>query len=147
MRRAIPGLALVIGCHPAASSTVPPPRFEATVDTGQPGVQGLPAAIIQSTIRGNYERFRLCYDAGVAENAHLHGQVVVRFRISKEGAVEDVEDRGSDLPDRSVVACIVGQYRRISFPRPGSGTVMVVYPIRFEPELAADVGLFGRNTP
>ena len=63
----------------------------------------------------------------------LEGFVKVGFVINREGNVESVADRGSDLPDAQVVACVVQRYREIKFPKPEGRVVTVVYPIRFAP--------------
>jgi hypothetical protein len=42
-------------------------------------------------------------------------------------------DGGSDLPDQSVVQCVVRGFGNLSFPQPEGGMVTVVYPIIFNP--------------
>ena len=42
-------------------------------------------------------------------------------------------DGGSDLPDQSVVQCVVRGFGNLSFPQPEGGMVTVVYPIMFNP--------------
>ena len=58
----------------------------------------------------------------------------MRFVIGRDGAVSNVANGGSDLPDSGVVSCV----RRapstgLSFPQPEGGIVTVVYPIMFAP--------------
>ncbi len=93
----------------------------------------LPPEVIQRIVRQNFGRFRLCYENGLKSNPHLQGKVSIRFVISARGEVSSVADGGSDLPDPSVVSCIQGGFRGLSFPEPESGTVTVVYPMHFSP--------------
>ncbi|MEB2310669.1 MAG: AgmX/PglI C-terminal domain-containing protein [Sorangiineae bacterium] len=93
----------------------------------------LPPEVIQRTVRQNFGRFRMCYEQGLARNPNLEGRVAVRFVIGRDGAVSNVANGGSDLPDSGVVSCVVSAYYGLSFPAPEDGIVTVVYPISFSP--------------
>jgi hypothetical protein len=93
----------------------------------------LPAEVIQRIVRQNYGRFRLCYENGLRSNPNLQGRVEVRFVIGRDGAVSNVANGASDLPDATVVQCVTRAYYGLSFPQPESGIVRVVYPIMFSP--------------
>jgi hypothetical protein len=93
----------------------------------------LPPEAIQAAIRVRFDSFRACYEAGLARAPNLSGTVAVKFAIGEDGIVTDAEDASSTLPDPSVVACIVGGFRQISFPKAHAGIVTVVYPIEFAP--------------
>ncbi len=93
----------------------------------------LPAEVIQRIVRQNFGRFRLCYENGLRTNPNLSGRVAVRFVIDRTGAVSTASDGGSDIPDRSVVSCVVRGFQNLSFPQPEGGIVTVVYPIIFNP--------------
>jgi hypothetical protein len=93
----------------------------------------LPSEVIQRIVRQNYGRFRLCYENGLRGNPSLQGRVSVRFVIGRDGSVSNVGNSGSDLPDQSVVQCVVRSYYGLSFPEPENGIVTVVYPIVFTP--------------
>ena len=94
----------------------------------------LPPEVIQRIVRQNYGRFRLCYENGLRNNPNLQGRVSVRFVIGRDGAVSNVGNAGSDLPDPAVVSCVTRAYYGLSFPQPEGGIVTVVYPIMFAPE-------------
>jgi len=66
-------------------------------------------------------RFRLCYEQGLANNPNLEGRVSVRFMIDAAGSVGQVANGGSDLPDSSVVSCVVSSFQALSFPAPEGG--------------------------
>lgn len=115
----------------------PRPGHQATGISFRPGnttITGhLPAEIIQRIVRQNYGRFRVCYENGLRTNPNLQGRVAVRFVIGRDGSVSNVANGGSDLPDVSVVECVIRSYYGLSFPQPESGIVTVVYPILFSP--------------
>jgi hypothetical protein len=93
----------------------------------------LPPEVIQRVVRQNYGRFRMCYERGLGANPNLEGRVAVRFVIGRDGAVSNVSNGGSDLPDPKVVGCVISAYYGLSFPEPDNGIVTVVYPIVFTP--------------
>jgi len=57
----------------------------------------------------------------------------VRFVIGHDGAVSQVANGGSDMPDSGVVSCTVRAFYGLSFPQPEGGIVTVTYPIMFAP--------------
>jgi outer membrane biosynthesis protein TonB len=84
-------------------------------------------------VRQNFGRFRMCYEQGLVRNPNLEGRVAVRFVIGRDGAVSNVSNGGTDLPDGNVVSCVIGAYYGLSFPAPERGIVTVTYPIFFSP--------------
>jgi hypothetical protein len=108
--------------------TAPKPRPEVTVVNGR-----LAPEIIQRIVRQNFGRFRFCYENGLRNNPNLQGRVAVKFIVDRNGAVATTADGGSDLPDQTVVECVVRAFGNLSFPQPESGRVTVVYPITFSP--------------
>jgi hypothetical protein len=105
-----------------------------TVRQGATTVNGrLPPEVIQRIVRQNFGRFRLCYENGLRNNPNLQGKVSVKFTIDRSGAVSIAQDGGSDLPDQSVVSCVVRGFGNLSFPQPDGGIVVVGYPIIFSP--------------
>jgi hypothetical protein len=93
----------------------------------------LPPEVIQRVVRQNFGRFRHCYDQALTRNPNLQGRVAARFVIDRTGAVSNVTNGGSDLPDSNVVSCVLGAFYGLSFPAPDGGIVTVVYPIAFSP--------------
>lgn len=93
----------------------------------------LPKEVVRRIVRQNFGRFRLCYEQGLGRNPNLAGRVSVRFVIGRNGAVSNVSNGGSDLPDSAVVKCVVRAFYGLSFPKPEGGIVTVVYPIMLQP--------------
>lgn len=94
----------------------------------------LPAEVIRRVVRQNHTRFRHCYEQGLMTNPGLSGRVGVRFVIGGDGAVANVANVGSDLPDSKVIGCVTRAFYDIGFPKPEGGIVTVVYPIMFQPD-------------
>jgi hypothetical protein len=115
--------------NPSSTTTKSP-----TLRQGTTMVNGrLPPEVIQRIVRQNFGRFRLCYENGLRSNPALEGTVSVKFVIGRDGAVSSTSDGGSDLPDQSVVSCVVRGFGNLSFPQPEGGIVVVTYPIIFKP--------------
>jgi hypothetical protein len=93
----------------------------------------LPAEVIQRIVRQNFGRFRMCYQQGLTKNPTLQGRVESRFVIDRTGAVTQVMNGASDLPDAAVNSCVLSAFYGLSFPAPDGGIVTVTYPIMFAP--------------
>lgn len=85
--------------------------------------------VIKEVVRDNFDAFARCYEGGLARNAELSGIVTASFVIGASGDVEEVRDGGSDLPDASVVKCVLDAFAKLHFPAPDTGIVLVTYPI------------------
>jgi hypothetical protein len=93
----------------------------------------LPRDAIQLVVRQHFRPFRVCYEKGLSRNPKLTGRVSARFKIRRDGAVSDVSNAGSDLPDPEVVSCVLQAFTGLEFPKPDGGIVTVVYPLMFAP--------------
>jgi hypothetical protein len=107
------------------------PRLRAAGNTVVSG--RLPPELIQRVVRQNYGRFRACYENGLRTNPNLTGRVTARFIIGRDGSVSNAANGGSDLPDSSVVGCVVSAFYGLSFPAPEGGIVTVSYPLMLSP--------------
>lgn len=93
----------------------------------------LPPEIVQRIVRSNFGRFRYCYEKGLVHAPELSGRVTARFVIGRDGAVANVANGGSDMPDGVVTNCVLKAFYSLSFPQPDGGIVEVTYPIMFTP--------------
>jgi hypothetical protein len=116
------------GTAGGTSAKKPPIRQGATQVIGR-----LPPEVIQRIVRQNYGDLRKCYETGLAKDPSLTGRVTTKFVIDRAGAVSSVQDGGSDIPDATVVTCVLGVFGGLKFPQPEGGIVTVVYPIVFSP--------------
>ena len=93
----------------------------------------LPPEVIRRIVRQNFGRFRLCYQEGLRSNPSLQGRVTTKFVIGSDGSVSSAKDNGSDIPDQSVVQCVVRGFSNIAYPQPEGGIVVVTAPVMFSP--------------
>src|SRR5262249_21143276 len=93
----------------------------------------LPPEVIQRIVRQNYRRFRVCYEQGLTRNPNLQGRVEARFVIGRDGAVTNVMNGATDIPDATVKSCVLSAFYGLSFPSPEGGIVSVTYPIMLTP--------------
>lgn len=104
------------------------------VRAGGASVSGrVPPEVVQRIVRQRFGSFRACYEAGLRSNPNLQGRVSVRFVIASDGRVSTAANGGSDMPDASVVSCVVRAFGGLVFPQPEGGIVTVVYPMVFTP--------------
>lgn len=126
------GLGLVggVGTVPALGGA----SGHARVTLEDPQVSGrLPPEVIKRIVRTNVGRYRVCFENGLKVNPKLQGRVRVRFVIGRDGAVSNVSNGGSDLPDADVIGCVVRSFYGLSFPQPDGGVVTVLSAISFTP--------------
>jgi hypothetical protein len=93
----------------------------------------LPPEEIQRVVQENFARLRDCYEKGLRKRPNLAGRIAVSFVIELDGKTSQVEDKGSDLPDKDVVRCVVAAFVDLKFPSPKGGTVKFTYPCVFAP--------------
>lgn len=87
--------------------------------------------VIQTVVRERHGDLRQCYIAGALANSSLAGTVSVVFTIETDGSVSTANDGGSDLADKSVVACVLGVFSDLRFPPGGASPTEVTYPVNF----------------
>ncbi len=118
----------------ASEAAAPPATPSASAEDTASTSGTLPRETIRRIIQQNRNRFRACYERGLAADPNLAGRVKVRFVIRTDGSVADVTDAGSDLPNRTVIACVLRAFESIRFPSPEGGSVTVIYPLAFTSE-------------
>jgi hypothetical protein len=91
----------------------------------------IPPETVQAILRSHYGAVVSCYQAGLSKNSSLAGTVTVKI-VASAGATEQAVDEGSTLPDKDVVACVVGEVAKASYPASG-GVLTVLYPIELAP--------------
>jgi hypothetical protein len=134
---------------PSTATSPSPPTASASdedaTDTAGGGTSGsvretvvvvngkLSPVVVKRVVRRNFTRLLRCYDDGLKTDKTLAGRASVKFVIDEGGAVSQAADGGSELHDPHVVSCIVKSFEGLSFPKPESGVVAVVYPMVFAP--------------
>lgn len=100
------------------------------IRTGTPELHGaLSKEIIRRVINRHINEIRFCYEQQLISQPDLQGRVSVKFVISPSGAVSTAVVEQSDLGSAKVDSCIASAVRRMDFPAPeGGGLVLVSYP-------------------
>jgi hypothetical protein len=114
--------------------------FDAPGQDAGPHARGrLPKEVIQRVVRAQFDDMRTCYDDALRRDAAASGLVTVRFTIGLDGLVSRPEAIPPPFPsqpsldDSRAVNCIIAAYKKLVFPPPEGGEVIVVYPINFDP--------------
>ena len=105
----------------------------ASVGTADPIVLGaLDKSIIDRIVKQNLPQIRYCYQKELNKNPKLFGKLVVKFVIAKDGSVSSASTKASTLKNPIVEQCVNSRFRRMRFPKPkGGGIVIVSYPFVF----------------
>jgi Ca-activated chloride channel family protein len=94
----------------------------------------LSPAVIERIARQRLGVLRLCYERGLLHDPALEGVIKVRFVIGESGNVLSMASAGDTFGDRSVVECVLGMVRQLTFPEPDSPVaVTVIMPLTFRP--------------
>jgi hypothetical protein len=103
-------------------------------DLSLPHAQGdrVPPETVQAVIRSSYGALASCYAAGLKKDPSLAGAVTVKLVAGTDGVTKEAVEQKSTLADKDVVACVVGEIGKLTYPA-GGGVLTVVYPIQFAP--------------
>ncbi len=103
---------------------------------GGPIILGaLDKGVIDAEIKAHLEQIRACYQAALSASPSLAGKLVVKFVITKDGAVSSATTKSSTLGSPEVEGCVNEAFLGFHFPEPrGGGIVIVSYPFLFQPE-------------
>ena len=89
---------------------------------------------IDAYIRRNLAKVLWCYENGLKKNPNLAGRVVINFIISESGDVISAKVHRTTLGSAEVENCVAEQIKKIKFPKPKGGIVIVTYPFVFKTE-------------
>ncbi len=93
----------------------------------------LDRAVIDAYIRRNLAKIRWCYEKELAKDPKLFGKIVINFIIGKTGKVSKSVVKRTTMQNKSVESCVARQIKKIRFPKPkGGGIVIVNYPFVFK---------------
>lgn len=106
------------------------------IQVGNPDIRGaLDKSIIARIIKKHYSQIRYCYQKELNKNPNLYGKISINFTISPQGTVSKSTVRVSTMKNNEVEQCVANTIRRIIFPQPkGGGIVVVTYPFIFKAE-------------
>lgn len=119
---------------PAEQSTAEPPGASSAPGGGPADTRS--KEDIQRVVAEGREGVRACYDAALAQNPGIEGDLVVEFVISPSGDVKQAEVRWaeSDIHVPELDTCAVEAVRSLEFPPSSRGLESkVTYPFNFHP--------------
>jgi hypothetical protein len=111
-------------------------KGQSKISTGGMGaviMGALKRSVIDSYIRRNLAKVRWCYEKELAKKPTLFGRIAIEFTISKSGAVSKSNVKRTTMGNAAVEKCVARQIKKIRFPKPlGGGIVVVNYPFVFK---------------
>lgn len=117
---------------PVASAGAPTTILDLRL--GPPHVTGpLDEKLLRARVAKLKPRFEACYGERAVGNPYLEGRISARFIVGRDGAIANVSNAGSDLPDSKAIACVLDVFYALEFPPSPSGVTTVIFPLRFEP--------------
>lgn len=121
-----------IVAKPKRESRYPSPFMEPSCADPQPeGIFDGGKAAVQEIKQKNWERLRRCIQ-DLPEDAEIHGQINVKFRLDPDGVPRCVEPTGGTSVDEEVVRCVLATYRTFAYPKPRGGSKWITDSLRFE---------------
>ncbi len=109
-------------------------RADIPAGGGQAVIMGaLDRAVIDAYIKRNLAKIRWCYEKELNKDPKLFGKIVINFIIAKTGQVSSSKVQRSTMGNETVESCVADQIKKIRFPQPkGGGIVIVNYPFVFK---------------
>ncbi|MSQ84315.1 MAG: AgmX/PglI C-terminal domain-containing protein [Myxococcales bacterium] len=93
----------------------------------------LASEIVQRVIMRNIIPLRYCAEKEAQSGAAVSGRIVVQIAIGPEGKVVAATLKASTVAAKGAQACMVERFRRMQFPKPENGMVMVSVPLLIGP--------------
>jgi hypothetical protein len=122
------------GAGAAAGSSGNGKKGRVAAATAMTTGSGLAADVIQRVVRAHVGEIQACYEKAIEKTPALSGKVAVKFVIDGKGAVASASADDTNIADATMVSCVLAAVKRMSFPAPDGGGVMVVtYPFQFAP--------------
>jgi len=98
-----------------------------------PTMGSLDRSQIDAYIKRNLAKIRWCYEKELTKNSSLNGRIVINFIINGSGSVFVSTMLNSTMNNENVERCVADQIKKIQFPAPrGGGIVIVNYPFVFK---------------
>jgi len=122
------------GNNPQAAPVMPPQDDKPKVKLRDHEVDGgVDKRVVQKVVRQHTPELRECYEKELAVTPNLSGQLLFRWVISPQGAVEDVSILENTTNNTNLESCITDAIKFWRFPSPkGGGKAVVQYPFVFE---------------
>jgi outer membrane biosynthesis protein TonB len=80
-------------------------------------------------------RAATCYQAALARDVNIYGEVLVRIAVGSDGRVTEAASSLDTVGDHDLVTCVEDMVRALSFPAPGGDGLTLRYPFLFSSDL------------
>jgi TonB family protein len=117
----------------ATSTSVAPATSSTSSDT--PLVGSLSNAEIQKAINDNIQAFDACYTLGADKQGKLEGTVTIKATVGPLGTVKEATVVKSTMKNTKVDKCVADAFKKVKFPQPKGGAVIITYPMTFGGEV------------
>jgi len=120
----------------ASSASAAPANSASTTNTDPTTLVGsLSNAEIQKAINDNIQLFDACYTLGADKQGKLEGTVTVKATVGPLGTVKEATLVKSTMKNKKVDTCVVDAFKKVKFPQPKGGAVIITYPMTFGGEV------------
>jgi hypothetical protein len=96
-------------------------------------VQGsLSKAEVYKVISKHQQAILRCYEKQLAKKPGLAGKITYEWTVKTNGGVTKAREKSSTLNDATVSKCVLGVIKKMKFPKPKGGEVIIAYPFFFQ---------------
>jgi TonB family protein len=125
------------GPHPVVFGKPPPPPEKPQAPKITPGSAAVTGSLgreaILRGVRQHQAQFKYCYEKQLLKDPTLEGKVTLKFVIAASGKVQEASVEEATLKSEELQGCMLRAARRMVFPKPkGGGVVVVTYPFVFK---------------
>ncbi len=107
------------------------PKLKDPLPTSQ-DINTLSQADIETVMSGKKNDFFKCYGQTLQKNSQARGQVMIAFKIEKNGQTTKIEITKSDISDTTFKTCLLEVVARTQFKRFSGAEINTIFPLRFE---------------
>ncbi len=87
---------------------------------------------IETVMNSKKADFFKCFGQTLQKNAQAHGQVLIGFKIEKNGQTSKIEISKSEIPDNSFKTCLLEVVARTQFKSFSGTAIQTIFPLKFE---------------
>jgi hypothetical protein len=91
----------------------------------------IPEGLIEKILAKHLAKFQYCYEKALLTDASLAGTVTMQWTINLGGSSSDVKVVRSKMSNAGLHNCVTAELRKIRFPSPSGGAVVIKYPFSF----------------
>ncbi len=95
------------------------------------GRGSIPESVIEQILSKHISRLQYCYEKALLSNPALAGTLKIEWTITETGQTINAKVIRSQLASNELHACILKELKKIRFPAPKGGSVIVTKPFSF----------------